>query len=298
MTELLQLLTQGVALGVVYGLVALGFVVIYKATKVINFAHGELLLVGAYLVFAFRSGAGLPFYLAVVLATVAMAAVGWTVERALLRRMVGRPTFSVAMITIGLAIVLRQVVAATAGYDDRSIGDPWGASTVTLAGAQVTLVSLVTIGVIAAVFLAFFIFFGRSKYGLAMRATAFDHEAALAVGIPVRTVYALSWMLAAATATAGGVFLAAFPATLSPALGFVAFRAFPAAIVGGLDSPGGAIVGGLLIGVTELLVQGYQPRVALWLGNDVHVVAAYILMIVVLVVRPYGLFGTPEVERV
>jgi len=297
-TELLQLLTQGVALGVVYGLVALGFVVIYKATKVINFAHGELLLVGAYLVFAFRSGPGLPFYVAVVLATVAMAAVGWTVERALLRRMVGRPTFSVAMITIGLAIVLRQVVAATAGYDDRTIGDPWGASTVNLAGAQVTLVSLVTIGVIAAVFLAFFIFFGRSKYGLAMRATAFDHEAALAVGIPVRTVYALSWMLAAATATAGGVFLAAFPATLSPALGFVAFRAFPAAIVGGLDSPGGAIVGGLLIGVTELLVQGYQPRVAPWLGNDVHVVAAYVLMIVVLVVRPYGLFGTPEVERV
>jgi len=297
-TELLQLLTQGVALGVVYGLVALGFVVIYKATRVINFAHGELLLVGAYLVFAFRSGAALPFYVAVVLATLAMAAVGWTVERALLRRMVGRPTFSVAMITIGLAIVLRQLVAATAGYDDRTIGDPWGASTVTLAGAQVTLVSLVTIVVIAAVFIAFFIFFGRSKYGLAMRATAFDHEAALAVGIPVRSVYALSWMLAAATATAGGVFLAAFPATLSPALGFVAFRAFPAAIVGGLDSPGGAIVGGLLIGVTELLVQGYQPRVAPWLGNDVHVVAAYVLMIVVLVVRPYGLFGTPEVERV
>lgn len=298
MTELLQLLTQGVALGLVYGLVALGFVVIYKATKVINFAHGELLLVGAYLVFAFRSGTPLPFYVAVVLATLAMAAVGWTVERALLRRMVGRPTFSVAMITIGLAIVLRQVVAATAGYDDRTIGDPWGASTVTFAGAQVTLVSLVTIVVIAAVFVAFFIFFGRSKYGLAMRATAFDHEAALAVGIPVRTVYALSWMLAAATATAGGVFLAAFPATLSPALGFVAFRAFPAAIVGGLDSPGGAIVGGLLIGVTELLVQGYQPRVAPWLGNDVHVVAAYVLMIVVLVVRPYGLFGTPEIERV
>jgi branched-chain amino acid transport system permease protein len=297
-TELLQLLTQGVALGVVYGLVALGFVVIYKATKVINFAHGELLLLGAYLVYAFRSGAGLPFYVAVVLATVAMAGVGWSVERALLRRMVGRPTFSVAMITIGLAIVLRQIVAAAAGYDDRTIGDPWGASTLTLAGAQVTLVSLVTIVVIGAVFVAFFLFFGRSKYGLAMRATAFDQEAALAVGIPVHRVYALSWMLAAATATAGGVFLAAFPATLSPALGFVAFRAFPAAIVGGLDSPGGAIVGGLLIGVTEVLVQGYQPRVAPWLGNDVHVVAAYVLMIVVLVVRPYGLFGTPEVERV
>ncbi len=298
MTELLQLLTQGVALGAIYGLVALGFVLIYKATEVINFAHGEFLLLGAYVVYAFHAEVGLPFYVAVALAIVAMAALGWSVERSLLRRMIGRPTFSVAMVTIGLAIVLRQVVAAAAGYDDRIIGDPWGASSITFAGAQVNVVSLVTVGATAVLFAAFFVFFRRSKYGLAMRATAIDHEAALAVGIPVRRVYALSWMLAAATATVGGVFLAAFPATLSPALGFVAFRAFPAAIVGGLDSPGGAIVGGLLIGVTEMLVQGYQPRVAPWLGNDVHVVASYVLMIVVLVVRPYGLFGTPEVERV
>ncbi|MEK7285602.1 MAG: branched-chain amino acid ABC transporter permease, partial [Chloroflexota bacterium] len=110
--------------------------------------------------------------------------------------------------------------------------------------------------------------------------------------------YAWAWMIAAATATVAGVFLAAFPATLHPALGFVAFRAFPAAIVGGLDSPGGAVVGGLLIGVTEVLVQGYQPQIAPWLGNNFHVVAAYILMILVLMVRPYGLFGTREVERV
>jgi len=297
-SDFVQLLVQGVALGAVYGLVALGFVVIYKATEVINFAHGELLLLGAYLVYAFRVEAGLPFFVALPAAMALMAAVGWGIERTLLRRMVGRPTFAVVMITIGLAIILRQLVTAVAGYEDKAIGDPWGASRVSLGDAQVNVVSLVTVAAVAAIVAAFFAFFRATKAGVAMRAAAFDQEAALAVGIPVRAVYAWSWMIAAATATVGGVFLAAFPATLNPALGFVAFRAFPAAIVGGLDSPGGAVVGGLLIGVTEVLVQGYQPQIAPWLGNNVHVVAAYVLMILVLMVRPYGLFGTREVERV
>ncbi len=298
MTDFLQLLVQGVALGAVYGLVALGFVVVYKASEVINFAHGELLLLGAYLVYAFRVEAGLPFAAAVPVAIGLMAAVGWGIERTMLRRMVGRPTFAVVMITIGLAIILRQLVTAVAGYEDKAIGDPWGASRVSLGDVQVNVVSLVTVAAIAAIVAAFFAFFRATKAGVAMRAAAFDQEAALAVGIPVRAVYAWSWMIAAATATVAGVFLAAFPATLHPALGFVAFRAFPAAIVGGLDSPGGAVVGGLLIGVTEVLVQGYQPQIAPWLGNNVHVVAAYVLMILVLMVRPYGLFGTREVERV
>ena len=297
MTDLLQLLVQGIALGAVYGLVALGFVVIYKATEVINFAHGELLLLGAYLVYALRVEADLPFFAAVPVAIGLMVAVGWGIERSVLRRMVGRPTFAVVMITIGLAIVLRQLVTAVAGYDDRNIGDPWGASTASLGDVQVNVVSLVTVAVVAALVTAFFAFFRGTSAGVAMRAAALDQEAALAVGIPVRSVYAWSWMIAAATATVGGVFLASFPATLQPGLGFVAFRAFPAAIVGGLDSPGGAIVGGLLIGLIEVLVQGYQPQYAPWLGTNVHVVAAYVLMVLVLMVRPYGLFGTREVER-
>jgi len=297
-TDFAQLLVQGIALGAVYGAVALGFVVIYKATEVINFAHGELLLLGAYLVYALRIEVGLPFVVALPGAIALMAAVGWGIERMVLRRMVGRPTFAVVMITIGLAIILRQLVTAAAGYEDRAIGDPWGASRVALGDAQVNVVSLVTVAAFAAQVAGFFAFFRGTKAGVAMRAAAFDPEAALAVGIPVRRVYAWSWMIAAATATVGGVFLAAFPATLHPAIGFVAFRAFPAAIVGGLDSPGGAVVGGLLIGVTEVLVQGYQPQFAPWLGNNFHVVAAYILMILVLMVRPYGLFGTREVERV
>jgi len=297
-SDLLQLLAQGVALGAVYGLTALGFVIVYKATGVINFAHGELLLLGAYLVYAFHDQVGVPFVAAVPLAMASMAIVGWAIERGVLRRMVGRPTFAVVMITIGLAIVLRQTVTAIWGFDDLLLGDPWAASRVALGGLQVSAVSVASLAAAGLLFVAFLAFFRSSKAGIAMRATAIDQEAALAVGIPVRSVYAWSWMIAGATATVAGVFLAAFPATLHPGLGFVAFRAFPAAILGGLDSPGGALVGGLLVGVTELLVQVYQPQVAPWLGDNFHVAASYLLMIVVLIVRPYGLFGTREVERV
>lgn len=298
MTDLLQLTVQGLALGAVYALVALGFVVIYKATAVINFAHGELMLLGAYLVYALQAEAGLPFAVALPAAMGLMALVGFGIERAILRRMVGRPTFSVVMITIGLAIVLRQMVTAAFGFDSRLLGDPWGSSQFALADVRLNVVSVATMAASAILFALFFVFFRTSRAGVAMRATAFDQEAALAVGIPVHRVYAWSWMIAGATATVAGVFLAAFPSSLSPSLGFAAFRAFPAAIVGGLDSPGGAIVGGLAIGVIEVLVQAYQPLLLPALGTSVHVVTAYVLMIAVLMVRPYGLFGTKEVERV
>jgi branched-chain amino acid transport system permease protein len=298
LTDFLQLTVQGLALGAVYALVALGFVVIYKATAVINFAQGELMLLGAYLVYTLRAELGLPFVVAVPIAMVLMALVGFGIERAILRRMVGRPTFSVVMITIGLAIVLRQVVTAAFGFDDRLMGDPWGSSQIAIADVRINVVSIATMAASALLFTLFFVFFRTSRAGVAMRATAFDQEAALAVGIPVRHVYAWSWMIAGATATVAGVFLAAFPSSLSPSLGFAAFRAFPAAIVGGLDSPGGAILGGLAIGVIEVLVQAYQPLLLPELGTSLHVVTAYVLMIAVLMVRPYGLFGTREVERV
>lgn len=298
MTDFLQLSFQGLALGAIYALVALGFVIIYKSTEVINFAQGELMLLGAYLVYSFRNEAGLSFLLAVPLAVGGMAAVGWGIERTMLRRMVGKPVFAVVMITIGLAIVFRQAVTGRWGYEDRLIGDPWGASRFDVGELTFNLVALMTILVAGILLFVFFGFFKYTKMGIAMRATAFDPEAALAVGIPVRRVNALSWAIAAGVATVGGIFIAGFPSTLHPGLGFAALRAFPAAILGGLDSPGGAILGGVVIGLIEVLVQGYQPQYAPWLGNNFHIVAAYILMIMVLMVRPYGLFGTPEVERV
>ena len=167
-----------------------------------------------------------------------------------------------------------------------------GLVTVPIADVRLNVVSVATMLASGILFAVFFTFFRASRFGVAMRATAFDQEAALAVGIPVRRVYAWSWMIAGATATVAGVFLAAFPSSLSPSLGFAAFRAFPAAIVGGLDSPGGAILGGLAIGVIEVLVQAYQPLLFPALGTSLHVVTAYVLMIAGLMVRPYGPFGT------
>ncbi len=298
MTDLFQLTFQGLALGAVYALVALGFVIIYKATGVINFAQGELMLLGAYLVWALQAQGGIGFFVAVPLAMLAMGGVGWGIERAILRRMVGRPVFAIVMVTIALSIIVHQIVTGIWGFDAKIMGDPWGASQIVVGGVRFGVAKLMTILAAGIMLLTFFAFFKYSRMGMAMRATAFDPEAALAVGIPATRVYAWSWAIAAAIGTVGGVFLATAPQTLHPELSFTALRAFPAVILGGLDSPGGAIVGGLTIGVAELLVQGYQPQFAPWLGTNVHIIAAYGLMIIVLMVRPYGLFGTPEVERV
>jgi branched-chain amino acid transport system permease protein len=297
MTDFLQLTIQGIALGAVYALIALGFVIVYKATDVINFAQGELVLLGAYLVYAFNQTA-LPFVVSVGLAVVAMAGVGWGIERTVLRGMIGKPAFAVVMITIGLGIVIRQIVAALWGFDDRLLGEPWAAARVQVGEVGVNVTSIVTIVATGGLLLLFFLFFRFTRAGVGMRATAVDQEAALAVGIPVQRVFAQAWMIAGATSAIAGLFLVAFPAALNPAVGFTALRAFPAAILGGLDSPGGAVLGGIVVGIVEVLVQGYQPQVAPWLGNNFHIAAAYLLMSVVLVVRPYGLFGTREVERV
>jgi len=296
-SDFLQLVIQGVALGSVYALIALGFVIVYKSTEVINFAQGELVLLGAYLVYAFNQTA-LPFPASVALAVAIMAGVGWGIERTILRRMVGKPTFAVVMITIGLAIMIRQLVSAVWGFDDRLLGEPWAAARIPLGDLGINVTSVITIAAASVILALFFVFFRFTRAGVGMRATALDQEAALAVGIPVHSVFAQAWMIAGAIAAIAGVFLTAFPATLHPAVGFTALRAFPAAILGGLDSPGGAVLGGVVVGLVEVLVQGYQPQVAPWLGNNFHVAATYLLMIGVLVVRPYGLFGTREVERV
>lgn len=298
MTTFLQLALSGLALGCIYALVALGFTIIYKASRVINFAQGELLLVGAYLISSFTLDWKLPFVLAVAGAVALTAGIGVLFERIILRRMVGRPAFSIVMITIGLDIVLRSLVTVRWGYDVRVVGDPWGSSGFVAGGVRFDWVALLTIAFTALAVALLFLFFHYTRYGVAMRATALDQEAALAVGIRVRTIYALAWAIAGALATMGGLFLGAFPRNLEPTTGFIALRAFPAIILGGLDSTIGAVVGGVVIGLIEVLTAGYQPQYAPWLGKNFHVVAAYLVMLAVLLVRPYGLFGTREVERV
>lgn len=297
MTDFLQYVFAGSALGARYALVALGFVVIFRATGVINFAQGGLVAVGAYLTYQLAEESGLPFALAVVLAVLLCGLLGAVIERLVLSRTVGQPAFAVIMITIGLLFVLEQLIPTIWGYGSHNLGDPWGIQTVDLAGLSLAERDLWTIALAGAALAAFFVFFRQSRYGLAMRAVAIDQEAALAQGISVRKVVAVSWAISGMVAALAGVTLATGAAAVTPSISFIALAAFPAMILGGLDSPGGAVIGGLLIGITQTLTAGYQPDHAAWLGDNFHVVMPYVVMILILLVRPYGLFGTKEVDR-
>jgi branched-chain amino acid transport system permease protein len=298
MTDFLQLCFAGLALGALYALVALGFVIIYKATGVINFAQGGLVLLGAYLTYNAHETWHLPFVVAVMFGVAACAVFGALVERVVLRRMVGQPVFAVIMVTIGLLYVIEQIVGSVWGPDTHNMGDPWGLETVKLGSVIVLVRDLWTIGLAAAVLAAFFVFFRYSRLGVAMRATALDQEAAVAQGISARRVFAVSWAIAGGVATLAGVMLASGPANVQPATEFIALLAFPAIILGGLDSPGGAVVGGVLIGVVQDLTSGYAPRYATFLGAGFGSVAPYAVMVLILLVKPYGLFGTRQVRRI
>jgi branched-chain amino acid transport system permease protein len=298
MTTFLTNVFAGLALGSTYALVALGFVVIYKSTGVINFAQGGLLALGAYLGYTFSNDLAVAFGVAILLACLSAAIVGASVERMVLRRMVGQPPFAVIMITIGLLFVLEPLITAIWGFDNRPVDNPWNIQTVEVGRLVLGVRDLWTIGITAAVVVAFFLFFRYTRMGLAMRATAFDPEAALAQGISARRVYATSWAIAAALAALAGITLAAGPGGLQPSISFIALAAFPAMILGGLDSPAGAVLGGVIIGLAEALTRGYQDQLFSWAGDNVSVIVPYVLMIVILLIRPYGLLGTKEVRRV
>ena len=298
MRDFFQLLVAGVAVGALYALVALGFVIIYKATGVINFAQGALLLLGAYFALTFHETMGLPFLVAALLAMVTCAAVGVVIERLILSRMVGQPVFAVIMITLGLTIFFEQVVIWRWGGTSRNLSDPWGLDTFTVAEVVIPVVNVVRIVVAGLLLGAFFLFFRYSRLGVAMRATASDQEAALAQGISARRIFALSWAVAAAVAALAGVLLSSGGRGLDPSLGVVALVAFPAIILGGLDSPGGAVVGGVVMGVVETMTSGYSDRLPEFLGHNFHRVTPYVVLVAILLLRPYGLFGTPEVRRV
>ena len=295
MTQFLQLLFEGVSLGATYALVALGFVVIYRASGVINFAQGAMLLLGAYLISWLAVDVGLAFGLAVLAAMGALAVFGASFHRVALRRVVGQPTFVLVMITIGAGIAVSAAIEAIFGDNQRLLGDPWGSSAVHVGGITITWVKFWGIVVAAAALAGSFAVDRYTRWGLAMRATAGDEEATLSAGVPVRRVHALTWALAGVLATLGGLFLAGFPSAPSHGLGDAALRAFPAVVLGGLTSSVGAVAGGLLIGVIEVMTSGYAPS---WLGTNFYAVAPYIAMIVILLVRPYGLLGAKPAERV
>jgi branched-chain amino acid transport system permease protein len=299
MAYLIQLVFAGVALGCIFALIGLGFTIIFKASEVINFAQGELLLVGAYIVSAGVFEWHLAFFLALLLGILVTVFIGLLFERFVLRRMIGRPVFSILMITIGLDIVLRTIVIVRWGSKPIPAATPFEiTSGSNIGGVHFGTNDIWTIVVTVLLCAALFYFFRLTKYGLAMRATAIDQEAALAMGINIRTVYALAWGIAAAIATIGGVFLAIDSFAIDPTLGNIALLAFPAIILGGIDSVSGAVVGGIIIGLAQVVTAGYESRFVNVLGAGIHEITPYLIMILVLLIRPYGLFGTRKVERI
>jgi len=297
MTRFIQTLINGVSLSAIYALVAMGFVIIFKSTQVLNFAQPGLLLLGALWVTFFATVVGVPFWVAILIAVVLSALTGVVVERTALRPMVGKPIFAVAIMTIGLNTILTVLALAGLGLDVRPIGDPWGLKVVTLGPfviPQARLAGLITAIVLVVLLLGFFKY---TRMGLAMRAAAFDQEVALTQGISVAAVFAMSWALASVLAMFGGVFIGA-GIGIDRSASVMALKALPVVVVGGLDSIGGALLGALIIATAESLTSTYQPELAPWLGRNFSQVIPYVVMFLVLLVRPYGLFGTKEVERV
>lgn len=295
MTELLQTVVRGLGNGSIYALLAVGFVIIYKSMRIISFAQPSLMVAGAVLVSYLVGPIG--FYAAVLLSALGIAALALGIERTAIRPLVGRPIFVIAIVTIGVDIVVRVVVNGYIGLDVRQVGDPWGLRTISIGSVVVQQRYLAMMGTTLVLVAALFAFFRYTRLGLAMRAASYDQEAALAQGVSVSMVFATSWALAGALAAIAGAFVGT-GAGIDQQTWIIAFKALPAIILGGLDSLEGAVVGGLAVGLVESLVATYQPDLAPWLGQNFAVVSPYVLMLLVLLIRPYGLFGTPEVERV
>lgn len=294
----MQLLSSGLALGAIYALVALGFVIIYRGSEVFNFAHGELLAMGAFFMVTF-TGVGVPWFPALLMSMATTGVLSASLERVLLRRFVGRPVYVTIILTIVIGHVLRAVIILVWGGHQRGMPTPWDTtSTVELFGARILYNSLGAVGFGAVVMVGFVFILRYTRLGLGMRASASDQEAALAVGIPVGRVLMLTWFIAGASAALAGIFLGMFPRSVDVNLSYIALRAFPAIIVGGLDSVGGTVLAALGLGVLEVMAQGYVNPALGNFGQNLHSVFPYVVMILFLMVRPYGLFGRRQVERV
>jgi branched-chain amino acid transport system permease protein len=284
----------GLATGGVYALVALGFVLIYKSSDVINFAQGDLLLVGAYVGWALTT-AGLPFPLAFSLTLLIAALVGLLVERVVLRRLIGEPIIAVIIVTLGLSSMLRGLVYFLAGTDVRRF--PEGIFPIApfeLGPVLVPPIYAWALAVATAAVVALQLFFRRSRQGIALRAAADDQQAAMSMGIPISWSFGLSWALGAAVAAAGGILLGNLTG-VNFTLADIGLQVFPVVILGGLDSIPGAIVGGLVIGLLQNLASGYlDPCV----GGGLKNVFPFFVLVVILMLKPYGLFGRVRIERV
>jgi branched-chain amino acid transport system permease protein len=289
-----DLFVNGLMIGSMYALVALGFVLIYKATSVVNFAQGDLVMFGGYIAAALVVLYKLPLAVALPVLLGSMIALGFIVERGVLRPMVGQNVISVVMVTIGLSQVFQGLAAMLWGAQTKNIPLPIPLEPYVIWEIYVSPVNLVAALVSGVFLVAFAWFFRKSRMGIAMRATANDQQAAMAVGINVRFIFALSWAIAGLAAALGGVLWGNLIG-VDTQLALVGLKVFPAVILGGLDSVPGALVGGLIIGAVESVAAGYVDP---YVGGGTKDFLPYVLMILALMVRPYGFFGREIIERV
>ena len=292
LAEFAQQILSGTAVGCIYVLVALGFVLVYKATEVVNFAQGELMMLGAFLGYSFIVLAGLPFWLGALLAVACMVAAGALIDRTVIRPIVGQPVFAIVMVTIGVSFVMRSIVSIMPGWgtDTYRLVTPVSGRVVHAGALTVSGDHLIIIAATLVLGAVLFAFFRYTRIGLAMQAVSQNQLAAYYAGIPVKTVFSLIWAVSAAVAGVAGILLAPI-AFVHVNMGFIGLKAFPAGVLGGFGSVPGAIAGGLVIGIIEALAGFY-------LAEGFKDVAAYVVLLVVLMVWPQGIFGGRARKRV
>lgn len=292
---LLQLLLNGLIVGTLYGVVAMSFVLIYKASRVVNFAQGEMLILGGFVCFWLVTSLNLSFGLSFAVTLVFMALFGALLQYLVLRPLIGEPIISVIMMTVGLAIVFQSLLKWIFGVGHSTLPPVFETNYVTIAGLQVESAYLLILVMSLLTMAIFYWFFTYSQIGLAMRATAFDQQVAQSLGISIETVFMLTWAISAVVSAIAGITLGLVNG-VSTALAFTGIKVFPAVILGGLDSVLGGVIGGIVIGVLENLSEFVDGQYLHW-GN-MYEIAPFYILIIILMIKPYGFFGTENIERV
>lgn len=289
-----SLIVSGLSIGLMYSLIALGFVLVYKATDAINFAQGEFVMLAGFIVATALTVSGMPVLGAVVLTVAIMILFSFALERVVLRPMLGRPVVAVIMATIGLAAILRGLPPITVGAETKAVSLPLPDTPIFLWSAIIPPIQALGVIVTIAFLGIFSWFFLKSRMGVAMRAVADNQQVALAMGINVQRYFAIAWAMAGIVSALGGIIWGSMLG-VDTQLALVGLKVFPVVILGGLDSIVGAIIGGLIVGVVESIAAGYLDP---YVGGGTKDFAPYVLMIIMLMFKPYGIFGQRRIERV
>jgi len=288
--EFLQVLITGLGQGCLYGLIALGFVLIYKATEIVNFAQGDLLMLGAFFVVTYVGILALPFWLGFLLAIISMALFGYLLDMLVIRSMIGESPFSTIILTISIGFILRAAAGGIWGSNILSLQTPYSGKMADIGGLVISQEYLVVIAGTIILSVILFLFFRFSRLGIAMQASSQNQLAAYYMGVPVKRVFSLIWAISALVAAVAGTLMAPI-SLVSPQMGFIGIKAFAAAVVGGFGSLPGALIGGLIIGCSEQLAGTYLP-------TGFQEITAYLIMFLVLTLRPQGLFAQIQQKKV